>query len=53
MPSAVIGTFSVWPRLVIVLTIAAVCSLFTMVMMKLLSILMRSIGSVLTCDSEA
>ena len=45
MPSAVIGTLSVWPRLVIVLTIAAVCSLLTMVLMKLRSILMRSIGS--------
>ena len=34
-------------------TIAAVCSLFTIVLMKLRSILMRSTGNELTCASDA
>ena len=42
-----------WDLFAIVLTIAAVWSLFTIVVMKLLSILMRSSGRRLTCASDA
>ena len=52
-PSAVIGTSRLWPSPAIVLTIAAVCSLLTIVVMKLLSILIRSSGSRLTWASDA